>query len=153
VALPVATLVTVPKPPKPRSDALPKPQHYTLGPNGTKRYFVVHGGLFSDDSVGLEDVRKIDRVKQQQPVSGTIFGEALWTDPQDMPGRGPSKRGVGLGFGPDITKRWTEANQVTALIRSHEVRQEGYSMEHNGLCITVFSAPNYVGCFVGVGFV
>ena len=30
-------------------------------------------------------------------------GEALWTDPQDFPGRGPSKRGVGVGFGPDVT--------------------------------------------------
>jgi serine/threonine-protein phosphatase 5 len=121
ISLPVATLVTAPKPPKPRSDALPRTQHYTLGPSGTKRYFVVHGGLFSDDNVGLEEVRKIDRIKQQQPTSGTIFGEALWTDPQDQPGRGPSKRGVGLGFGPDVTKRWTEANKVTAVIRSHEV--------------------------------
>jgi len=28
-------------------------------------------------------------------------------------------------------------------VRSHEVRQEGYSVEHNGKLITVFSAPNY----------
>lgn len=43
-----------------------------------------------------------------------------------------------------MTRRWTEVNEVTAVIRSHEVRQGGYSVEHNGLCITVFSAPNYV---------
>lgn len=43
-----------------------------------------------------------------------------------------------------MTRRWTEKNQVTAVIRSHEVRQGGYSVEHDGLCITVFSAPNYV---------
>lgn len=30
------------------------------------------------------------------------------------------------------------------MIRSHEVRQPGYSIEHGGQCITVFSAPNYV---------
>lgn len=70
--------------------------------------------------------------------------EMLWCDPQDAPGRGPSKRGVGLGFGPDITKKWTELNEVTAVIRSHEVRQGGYSVEHDGLLITVFSAANYV---------
>lgn len=68
--------------------------------------------------------------------------EALWTDPQDGPGRGPSKRGVGLGFGPDVTKRWCEDVKVTAVIRSHEVRDEGYTIEHEGRCITVFSAPN-----------
>jgi hypothetical protein len=55
-----------------------------------------------------------------------------------------SMQGVGLGFGPDVTKRWTEANGITAVIRSHEVRQGGYSVEHDGLLITVFSAPNYV---------
>ena len=70
--------------------------------------------------------------------------EMLWCDPQDAPGRGPSKRGVGLGFGPDITKKWTELNEVAAVIRSHEVRQGGYSVEHDGLLITVFSAANYV---------
>lgn len=30
------------------------------------------------------------------------------------------------------------------MIRSHEVRQGGYSVEHDGLLMTVFSAPNYV---------
>ena len=29
------------------------------------------------------------------------------------------------------------------LIRSHEVKQDGYEVAHNGKCITVFSAPNY----------
>lgn len=69
--------------------------------------------------------------------------EMLWTDPQTAPGRGPSKRGVGLQFGPDVTKRFCENNGLKAIIRSHEVRQAGYEIEHDGRCITVFSAPNY----------
>lgn len=32
-----------------------------------------------------------------------------------MNGRGPSKRGVGLGFGPDVTKRWCEKEGVTGM--------------------------------------
>jgi len=101
-------------------------------------------------------------------------GEMLWTDPQTAPGRGPSKRGVGIAFGPDVTKHWCELNKVSGIIRSHEVRQgmsfstlvrecrrqlvilDGYEIEHNGLCTTVFSAPNYVdqsgnkGAFVSI---
>lgn len=44
------------------------------------------------------------------------------------------QQGVGKAFGPDVTKRFLESNQITALIRSHEVRPEGYSLEHDSLC-------------------
>jgi serine/threonine-protein phosphatase 5 len=108
-----------------------------------KKYFVLHGGLFSDDAVSLDDIRKLDRFKQRQPGQAGLMMEMLWTDPQTAPGRGPSKRGVGLQFGPDVTKRFCEANNLEAIIRSHEVRMEGYEVEHDGRCITVFSAPHY----------
>jgi serine/threonine-protein phosphatase 5 len=122
-----------------------------------KKYFVLHGGLFSDDKVTLDDVRKLDRFKQRQPGQAGLMMEMLWTDPQTAPGRGPSKRGVGLQFGPDVTKRFCENNGLEAIIRSHEVRMEGYEVEHDGRCITVFSAPNYCdstsnkGAFIKIG--
>ncbi|KAK9318906.1 Metallo-dependent phosphatase-like protein [Lipomyces orientalis] len=108
-----------------------------------KNYFVLHGGLFSDDKITLDDVRKFDRFRQKQPGQNGLMMEMLWTDPQPQPGRGPSKRGVGLQFGPDITKRFCEKNGLMAVIRSHEVRMGGYEIEHGGRLITVFSAPNY----------
>lgn len=101
-----------------------------------EKYFVLHGGLFSDDNVTLDDIRKLDRHRQKQPGQAGLMMEMLWTDPQTEPGRGPSKRGVGMQFGPDITKRFCEKNGLEAIIRSHEVRMEGYEEEHDGKCIT-----------------
>ncbi|BFZ53906.1 Palmitoyl-protein thioesterase 1 [Savitreella phatthalungensis] len=108
-----------------------------------ERYLVLHGGLFSDDKVTLEDLRNINRHSKKQPGTTGLLMEMLWTDPQDAPGRGASKRGVGLQFGPDVTKRFCENNNLKAIIRSHEVRMDGYEIQHDGRCITVFSAADY----------
>ncbi|KAK5064660.1 hypothetical protein LTR84_000494 [Exophiala bonariae] len=122
-----------------------------------KKYLVLHGGLFSDDKTTLDDIRKLDRHVQRQPGQQGLMMEMLWTDPQTEPGRGPSKRGVGLQFGPDVTKRFCENNGLEAVIRSHEVRMDGYEVEHDGRCITVFSAPKYCdttenkGAYINVG--
>jgi serine/threonine-protein phosphatase 5 len=139
-----------------------------------KKYLVLHGGLFSDDKITLDDIRKLNRHNQRQPGQSGLMMEMLWTDPQTEPGRGPSKRGVGMQFGPDVTKRFCENNGLTAVIRSHEVRMEGYEEEHDGKCITgmlevspqptqltnilpVFSAPKYCdstenkGAYINIG--
>ncbi|KAM0510773.1 hypothetical protein ACHAPE_010543 [Trichoderma viride] len=121
------------------------------------KYLVLHGGLFSDDKVTLDDIRKLNRHSQRQPGQAGLMMEMLWTDPQEEPGRGPSKRGVGMQFGPDVTKRFCENNGLEAVIRSHEVRMDGYEVQHDGKCITVFSAPRYCdstenrGAYINIG--
>ena len=100
-----------------------------------EKIFVVHGGLFSVDGVKLSDIRAIDRFCEPPEegmfpsytsfckvvyVNHLIFYknfsglmcELLWSDPQPLPGRGPSKRGVGLSFGGDVTKRFLEDNNL-----------------------------------------
>lgn len=90
----------------------------------------------------VDDIRKVDRFKQ--PGSDGLMADLLWADPQPLPGRGPSKRGVGLQFGPDVTSEFLGRNGLELLIRSHEVKEAGYEIEHGKKCVTVFSAPNYV---------
>lgn len=114
------------------------------------KYLVLHGGLFSDDTITLDDIRKLDRHNQRQPGQSGLMMEMLWTDPQDEPGRGPSKRGVGLQFGPDITERFCERNGLEAVIRSHEVRMDGYEVQHGGRCITGKSGDWRLTLFVGL---
>lgn len=111
-----------------------------------RSYLVMHGGLFSNDQVKVEDIKKIDRFPSSgssQPPREGIAMELLWTDPQTQNGRSPSKRGLGIQFGPDITERFCLTNKIRKVLRSHEVRMEGVEVEHNGRLITVFSAPNY----------
>lgn len=103
--------------------------------------FVTHGGLPTEPGVTLDDVRKVKR-GCEPPESG-LMSDLLWSDPQPFPGKSPSKRGVGYSFGPDIAEAFLKHNNLSLLVRSHEVKDEGYVVEHGGKTITVFSAPNY----------
>jgi serine/threonine-protein phosphatase 5 len=111
-----------------------------------QRALVVHGGLFSTDETTVADIAKIDRFRE--PPDGGPMADLLWSDPAPpgMRGRSPSKRGVGVCFGADVAKRFLDANNLRLLIRSHEVKDEGYEIhaDTDGRVITVFSAPNYV---------
>lgn len=106
-----------------------------------KKIFIVHGGLFSKDNVSLDDIRKVDRIRE--PPDTGLMCEMLWSDPCKENGRHPSKRGIALGFGPDVIQNFCDFNDIELVIRSHEVKQEGYEIEKNGKLVTVFSAPNY----------
>jgi serine/threonine-protein phosphatase 5 len=108
-----------------------------------KSVLVVHGGLFRDQTVTIDSLQKMCRF--QQPPDFGPMNDILWSDPMDAPGFGPSPRGVTITFGPDITEGFLSQNGLQLLIRSHQVQQNGYLEQHQGKCITVFSAPNYIG--------
>mmetsp|Transcript_10774 Transcript_10774/g.37753 ORF Transcript_10774/g.37753 Transcript_10774/m.37753 type:complete len:500 (+) Transcript_10774:141-1640(+) len=106
-----------------------------------EKIFVVHGGLFSTDNVTLDSIRRVNR--EQEPPDEGLMTEMLWSDPQAGRGRVPSKRGVGVAFGQDVTENFLKTNDLKMVIRSHEMKEEGYEVEHGGQLVTVFSAPNY----------
>ncbi len=115
--------------------------HLPLAATVGGKVFVTHGGLSTTEGVTLDDIRKIRR--GMEPPEMGLMSDLLWSDPQPFPGRSPSKRGVGYSFGPDITEAFLKRNDLTLLVRSHEVKEEGFLIEHGGKTITVFSAPNY----------
>ncbi len=57
----------------------------------------------------------------REPPEEGLMCELLWSDPAAEPGRSPSKRGVGVAFGEDVTRAFLEANGLDLLVRSHEV--------------------------------
>lgn len=105
------------------------------------RVLVVHGGLFAQDGVKLSDIDSTNRVREP-PESG-IMCDILWSDPIKINGRHPSKRGTSINFGPDVAHSFLNENGLDILVRSHEVKDEGYEVEADGRVITIFSAPNY----------
>jgi len=116
-------------------------EHLPLAATIGNKVFVTHGGLPVDPGVSLDDIRRIKR--GCEPGDKGLMSDLLWADPQPFPGKSPSKRGVGFSFGPDITEAFLKNNGLELLVRSHEVKDEGYLVEHGGKTITVFSAPNY----------
>ena len=115
--------------------------HLPLGYVLNRKVMITHGGLFAQDGVTLDDIRKVDRFKE--PPDSGIMCDMLWADPVKENGRHPSKRGISIGFGPDVAKRFLDENKLDLLVRSHEMKMEGYEIEADGRVITVFSAPNY----------
>eukprot|EP00891_Asterochloris_glomerata_P000772 jgi/Astpho2/772/gw1.00016.111.1_t len=144
------------------------------------RTLVLHGGLFAKKQPratgnkrkkpaapplapgNLEQLRSAGKGGMDPNGLGAskMATEVLWSDPAKAPGLFANEsRGVGLIFGPDITKAFLEENGLRLIIRSHEgpdarwKRDDmhdmtyGYTFDHIiegvGQLMTVFSAPDY----------
>lgn len=57
--------------------------------------------------------------------------EILWSDPADIRGTQPSRRGAGVQFGSDVTKAFLDYNKLSLLVRSHEMKDNGYEITHD----------------------
>ena len=64
-----------------------------------------------------------------QPTAAVAYCRS---DPQPLQGRSFSKRGVGYSFGSDYTHAFLATNNLELIVRSHEVKDEGYVVEHGG---------------------
>ena len=74
--------------------------------------------------------------------------DLFWSDPDPQGRSGCRKndaRKMACFFGSDITDQFLKRYNLTMLVRSHQVKQEGYEFTHDGKVLTVFSASNYCG--------
>ena len=114
---------------------------------------VVHGGLSRHRNVHLAHLRQIDVAESIVPEAPTtydeyLFFDSLWSDPHPTANgvHLQSSRGDGcIRFGADVTHAFLKRNRLQLLIRSHQLPASGrgYAVQHEGRCITVFSASNY----------
>ena len=105
------------------------------------KIFVVHGGIPKGENFKLEDMKKVNRMAKI-PDSGD-FCDMLWADPTKDSGIQNSKRGISYMYGPDIAERFLANNGLSLIVRSHEMKEEGYEVEPCNKIITIFSAPKY----------
>ena len=80
------------------------------------KVMVCHGGLPSTDGVKLSDIKKINRFVE--PPERGVMCDLLWADPTANSGRTPSKRGASMGFGPDITYKFLQDNDLSKYVLS-----------------------------------
>lgn len=114
---------------------------------------VIHGGLFRDPDVTLDDIAKVNNRRQPPTVlesrDDNLLFDALWADPHDGDGvvASGSRGGYSIQFGRDVTKAFCKRNGVQSVIRSHQLpkRMRGYEIQHDAMLLTIFSASNYGG--------
>lgn len=118
-----------------------------------KEIFVVHGGLTRVKSLSIDYINTIPFHDCTAPhplstnVKDQIFSDLVWSDPAEHQGKFKNERGIGIKFGPDVTTKFCMQNRLRFMIRSHQVPEDGrgYAKQHEGRCVTVFSASNYCG--------
>ncbi len=118
-----------------------------IGTRVQSSIFVVHGGIWEDLSITLEDIQKMDRdfdFSADVETEVTPLMQALWSDPDPANGLSPSFRPYVRKFGPDRTAQFLDTNKLDFLVRSHEMVNNGYTSHHNDTMCTLFSAPNYM---------
>jgi len=125
-----------------------------------RQIFVVHGGLSRVPHVNIERLRRLPyrRPCPMEPsameltcgggwtTEDEILFDTLWADPHEGLGAKPSPRGkMAKNFGRDTTKQFVQDNDLSLIIRSHQVPQtmRGFALSHDDQLLTVFSASNY----------
>jgi diadenosine tetraphosphatase ApaH/serine/threonine PP2A family protein phosphatase len=105
----------------------------------------VHGGI-GPEFATVHEIASLRRplFSFDSPVANAV----VWSDPNiRLIGFDANDRGTGSYFGPPALDRFMTVNDLSLLIRSHEVCPQGYewSFGSEGKCLTVFSNTNYCG--------
>ncbi|KAJ5071349.1 serine/threonine-protein phosphatase pp2a-related [Anaeramoeba ignava] len=106
-----------------------------------EKIFCIHGGL-SPSIETIDQISRLDRFTEI-PTQGPMC-DLMWSDPHEtVVGFSDSARGAGYNFGKDVSLKFNKKNGLSLTVRAHQLVMEGYSVNHDGNVVTLFSAPNY----------
>lgn len=124
--------------------------------------FCSHGGI-PRSTVDINDIQKLDNNISEPEHGHPIAWEILWSDPihqqqflelscllnytEDqkvgfLPNR---RRGTAFVFNEDAATRFLKQNNLTHIIRAHEVPTNGFFFHFDKKCATIFSSSHYCG--------
>lgn len=105
--------------------------------------FCIHGGL----SPRLKNIDDLNAIKR--PVvnfdENQLLADVVWSDPTDDYSSifDENPRGSGFLFSFDAVANFLNENSLKRLIRAHQCVSEGFFLQFDDRCITVFSASSY----------
>ncbi|XP_060066995.1 uncharacterized protein LOC132547248 [Ylistrum balloti] len=126
------------------------------------RVFCVHGGIPSSDNDGgyIEKINKVPVPLKDPEIDSPLAWEILWSDPvsndlltpdtlkdlQDHDGFiYNTRRGTAHFFSCDALMSFLDRNNLSHVIRAHEVQENGFQVQQKGRLLTVFSSSHYCG--------
>ncbi|KAI5169791.1 serine/threonine-protein phosphatase 4 catalytic subunit [Pancytospora epiphaga] len=116
-------------------------EHFNIACIIDGSYLCIHGGISPRVTIcRLEYTDRFEEVGED-----SILTDIFWSDPFYKAGAGPNPRGSGFLFGEDVLKQFLMYNGLDMVIRSHQLAIEGYKWDFGRLCLTVWSAPDYMG--------
>lgn len=72
------------------------------------------------------------------------MADLVWSDPDpDKEEFALSPRGAGYTFGASVVKHFLERNNMSHILRAHQLCMAGFSVLYDDRLSTVWSAPNY----------
>lgn len=116
----------------------------------------MHGGV-SPLMKTLDNVNEVNRFSEI-PLEGMIC-DIVWADPIDDEVADQydfldnPERACSFKYGLNPAKKLLDDNDLTLLVRAHQVQVQGYKMHYwekpqsLPTVITIFSAPNYCDCY------
>lgn len=124
-----------------------------------KKIFCIHGGIPKLDGQ-VKDLEKIPCPLPNPESQSNLAWQMMWNDPvaaedmnddvseQLMSNNGfafNEKRQTAYVFNQAAFNAFLERNNLTHVVRAHEVKQAGFEIQQSGRLMTVFSSSHYCG--------
>lgn len=117
------------------------------------KVFCVHGGIPPPWLGGgyLAAINQIPKPLNDPESQSSLAWELMWSDPisteadQQRDFVPNMKRGTAHMFSAEALEEFLTRNELSHVVRAHEVQQAGFQVQQKGKLLTVFSSSHYCG--------